>query len=156
MIRPAVLALASALTLPAAAQPVTAPVLAPDTAAPGATYTGGVLIHGCPGEAMVLRVEFPPGAPAELQHKPGWRTEVVRRVSFGGTAGKPPPISGVTWRGRLAADQAETFPFTLTAPDKEGPLAFGIERVCQGAQAERWNDRPGAAGPAPVLTVKRP
>lgn len=143
------------LSGPAAAQVV----LTPATVAPGTEYLGALKVgHGCSGSATVaLKVEFPKGVLAGVTPKPGWRIAVVRALSLGG--GKTPPIRTVTWRGKLAAHEAESFPIAFKAPTLEGPLYFPAVQTCETGEA-RWVEIPTAAQsrhdlkfPAPMLKV---
>lgn len=144
-----------------AAEPAAAHVVfSPPTVAPGAEYVGALKVgHGCSGSPTVaLKVEVPRGVVAAVTPKPGWRIAVVRAVSLGG--GKTPPIRTVTWRGRLAADAADTFPIAFQAPSVEGPLYFPVIQTCETGEV-RWTGIPAASQslrelkfPAPVLRVK--
>ena len=134
-------------------------VLAPTTVAPGAEYAGAFKIgHGCSGSATVaLKVEVPGSLRVAAPAKAGWRMAVVRAVSLGG--GGVPPVRTITWRGRLAADQTESFPIVFVAPEKDGPIYFKAIQSCETGEA-RWVEIATAAQsrrdlkfPAPVLEV---
>jgi predicted lipoprotein with Yx(FWY)xxD motif len=142
-------AVLAATALCAAAQAHVA--VQPATAVAGADETLRFVVgHGCDGQpTTALRVELPPtlGAIAP-QAKAGWHF-TLDNLPSGAVA--------LTWRGELAAHQADTFPVGVRLPRTAGPLTFAATQTC-GGQSVRWDEAvvPGGAKPAhpaPMLTL---
>ncbi len=140
-------------------------VLSPSTAPAGGYYAGELRVsHGCDGSPTVaLRVEIPAGVvSAKPQPKAGWTVTVERELL-------PTPVAGeggrtirdraraITWRGRLADDQFDTFGVMLRLPAQSGALALPVVQTCARGET-RWIE-PTVAGsprpphPAPMLTL---
>ena len=114
----------------------------PATAVPGAQETLRFVVgHGCDGQpTTALRVELPRAVThVEPQPKDGW-TVAVERQPDGGVA--------VTWRGELAAHQADSFPVRVRLPKTPGALALPAAQTC-GATTVRWDEAVPSGGPRP-------
>ena len=114
----------------------------PATAVPGAQETLRFVVgHGCDGQpTTALRVELPRAVShVEPQPKDGW-TVAVERQPDGGVA--------VTWRGELAAHQADSFPVRVRLPKTPGALALPAAQTC-GATTVRWDEAVPSGGPRP-------
>lgn len=142
--------------------------LTPNTGTAGGYYFGELRVsHGCDGSpTTALRVEIPAGViSAKPQPKPGWTVTVVREPLAAPVAGEGgrmirERVKAITWRGRLAEDQFDTFGLMLRPPAAPGPLPLPVLQTCLKGETA-WTDvaTPGApptAHPAPVLTLTAP
>src|SRR5258705_4364698 len=108
--------------------------------------------HGCEGSPTIaLSVEIPDGVMVlDTPSKPGWAVSAKRDKG---------QVTGVTWRGRLAAKDADQFGLFLKLPAKPRALYFPILQQCEKNEI-RWNDIPLAGKtardvphPAPALQL---
>jgi hypothetical protein len=108
--------------------------------------------HGCADSPTVsLRVAIPQGVTVlETPAKPEWMVK---------PEGDKDDVRAVTWRGKLAAKQADQFGLLLKLPAKPGLLYFPTVQQCEKGEA-RWVDIPAAGQawrdvphPAPVLQL---
>ena len=121
-------------------------ILQPAQASPGAEAALRFVVgHGCKDQpTTALRVELPPGVKLlSAEPKTGW-TLAVEGAS-------------VTWRGELAAHQADSFGVKTRLPSTPGRLAFVVAQSC-GVESVRWDqpyvgEGPKPAHPAPSLLI---
>ena len=108
--------------------------------------------HGCEGSPTIaLSVQIPDGIMVlDTPSKPGWAVSAKRDHG---------QVTGVTWRGRLAAKDADQFGLFLKLRAKPGALYFPILQQCEKREI-RWNDIPVAGKtardvphPAPALQL---
>jgi copper(I)-binding protein/uncharacterized protein YcnI len=105
--------------------------------------------RGCEGSpTTALSVQIPDGVMVlDTPSKPGWTVSAQRDKG---------QVSGVTWRGKLAAQSADQFGLFVKLPAKPGTLYFPILQQCEKGEL-RWSDIPAAGRavphPAPVLQL---
>jgi periplasmic copper chaperone A len=96
--------------------------------------------QGCGGSpTTALSVQIPDVVIVlDTPTKPGWTLSARRDKG---------QVTGVTWRGSLAAKDADQFGLFVKLPAKPGMLYFPILQQCEKSEI-RWSDVP-AAGQAP-------
>ncbi len=108
--------------------------------------------QGCDGSPTIaLNVEIPDGVIVlATPPKPGWTVNAKRDKG---------QVTGVTWRGKLAAKDADQFGLFVKLPAKPGTLYFPVLQQCEKSEI-RWSDIPAAGQaprdvlhPAPVLQL---
>ena len=108
--------------------------------------------QGCDGSPTIaLNVEIPDGVIVlDTPPKPGWTVNAKRDQG---------QVTGVTWRGKLAAKDADQFGLFVKLPAKPGTLYFPVLQQCEKSEI-RWSDIPAAGQaprdvlhPAPVLQL---
>ena len=100
---------------------------------------------------IALSVQIPDGVIVlDTPAKPGWTVSAKRDKG---------QVTGVTWRGKLAAKDADQFGLFVKLPAKPGTLYFPILQQCEKGEI-RWSDIPAAGQaprdvphPAPVLQL---
>lgn len=133
----------------------------------GGYYTGFLRVtHGCgDSPTMSVRVEIPAGVvSARPQPKPGWTVTIDREplatpIMGEGGASITTRVTGITWTGKLPADEFDQFGMALKLPDVAGPLYFPTTQRCaSGVNAwtaiplspDQWHATPS---PAPMLML---
>jgi len=108
--------------------------------------------QGCDGSPTIaLNVQIPDGVIVlDAPSKPGWTVNAKRDKG---------QVTGVTWRGKLAAKDADQFGLFVKLPAKPGTLYFPVLQQCEKSEI-RWSDIPAAgqasrdlAHPAAVLQL---
>jgi periplasmic copper chaperone A len=108
--------------------------------------------QGCDGSPTIaLNVQIPANVIVlDTPSKPGWAVSAKRDKG---------QVTGVTWRGRLAAKDSDQFGLFVKLPAKPGAIYFPVLQQCEKSEI-RWSDIPGAgqaprdvAHPAPVLQL---
>jgi len=108
--------------------------------------------QGCAGSPTIaLNVQIPDGVIVlDTPPKPGWTVNAKRDKG---------QVTGVTWRGKLAAKDADQFGLFVKLPAKPGTLYFPVLQQCEKSEI-RWSDIPAAgktpreiAHPAAVLQL---
>jgi copper(I)-binding protein/uncharacterized protein YcnI len=108
--------------------------------------------QGCDGSPTIaLNVQIPADVIVlDTPSKPGWAVSAKRDKG---------QVTGVTWRGKLAAKDADQFGLFVKLPAKPGTLYFPVLQQCEKSEI-RWSDIPAAgqatrdiAHPAPVLQL---
>ncbi len=108
--------------------------------------------EGCAGSPTIaLNVEIPDGVIVlATPPKPGWTVNAKRDKG---------QVTGVTWRGKLAAKDADQFGLFVKLPAKTETLYFPVTQQCEKSEI-RWSDIPAAGQaprdvghPAPVLRL---
>jgi len=96
--------------------------------------------QGCDGSPTIaLNVQIPDGVIVlDTPPKPGWTVNAKRDKG---------QVTGVTWRGKLAAKDSDQFGLFVKLPAKPGTLYFPVLQQCEKSEI-RWSDIP-AAGQAP-------
>ena len=96
--------------------------------------------QGCEGSpTTALSVAIPDGVTVrDTPPKPGWTLSVKRDKG---------QVTDVTWRGKLAAKDADQFGLFVKLPPRPGTLYFPTLQQCEKGEI-RWSDIP-AAGQAP-------
>lgn len=106
--------------------------------------------QGCDGSpTLALNVQIPGDVTVlDTPSKPGWAVSAKRDKG---------QVTGVTWRGRLAAKDSDQFGLFVKLPAKTETLYFPILQQCEKGEI-RWSDIPAAgqapaSHPAPVLQL---
>jgi copper(I)-binding protein/uncharacterized protein YcnI len=108
--------------------------------------------HGCDGSpTTALTVQIPASVTVlDTPSKPSWTVSATRDKG---------QVTGVTWRGKLAAKDADQFGLFVKLPAKPGPLYFPVQQQCEKGEI-RWSDIPAAGQawrdvphPAPILQL---
>ena len=108
--------------------------------------------QGCDGSpTLALNVQIPGDVIVlDTPSKPGWAVSAKRDKG---------QVTGVTWRGKLAAKDSDQFGLFVKLPAKPGPLYFPVLQQCEKGEI-RWSDIPVAGQaprdvlhPAPVLQL---
>ena len=162
---PLLIALASALSSPAAAH-----VTLEQREAPANSYYKAVfrVPHGCKGSPTVrVRIRMPDGATSiKPQPRPGWKLEVTRAKLAppldDGHGGKiTERVSEVSWSGgRLLDEHFDEFAVMMKLPDRPGAtLHFPVVQDCEQG-GHRWIEIPAPGKsdddvrePAPALRL---
>lgn len=108
--------------------------------------------QGCDGSPTIaLNVQIPADVIVlDTPSKPGWAVSAKRDKG---------QVTGVTWRGKLAAKDSDQFGLFVKLPAKPGTLYFPVLQQCEKSEI-RWSDIPAAGQaprdivhPAPVLQL---
>ena len=108
--------------------------------------------QGCnDSPTIALNVQIPDGVIVlDTPPKPGWTVNAKRDKG---------QVTGVTWRGKLAAKDADRFGLFVKLPAKTETLYFPVTQQCEKSEI-RWSDIPAAGQaprdvlhPAPVLQL---
>jgi copper(I)-binding protein len=108
--------------------------------------------QGCDGSPTIaLNVQIPGDVIVlDTPPKPGWTVSAKRDKG---------QVTNVTWRGKLAAKDADQFGLFVKLPGKPGAIYFPVLQQCEKSEI-RWSDIPATgqaprdvAHPAPVLQL---
>lgn len=152
---------------------LSAPAMAHVTANPNEGTAGSYfetafrVSHGCEGsDTISVSVQLPPGmVSAKPQAKSGWTIDVKKSkldkpVPAGHGKMADEQVESITWRGRLAADQYDTFGILMKLPQAPGEtLWFPVTQTCESgshewlqipAEGQAWHD---LKSPAPFVKL---
>jgi copper(I)-binding protein/uncharacterized protein YcnI len=148
----AVLAAAGIILTPAGAASARIALSQPSFEA-GQNYAAFFKVEqGCDGSPTIaLNVQIPADVIVlDTPSKPGWAVSAKRDKGR---------VTDVTWRGKLAAKDADQFGLFVKLPAKPGALYFPVLQQCEKSEI-RWSDIPAPgqaprdiAHPAPVLRL---